>query len=272
MISRVRETITGVADRLPTTTGRLLRQLMESCVSVVVSPLSSFITRTKTGTTASQTIWKSSASVVIRSSCTTARRTCLSSPRRYSQSPGKPGIKTLNYGEGPKKLAEKLGVSVDEAKELIEMYFTPYPKVRQHITHIHKQARTGIIETILKRPRRFPELISLGEYDWWDLSGNEKMAVSRAERQSVNSEIQGSAADVMRMTMIKSEYDPDLRALGAEMLLQIHDELIFEVPIENVDECIPLIKEDMEHPFPFELAIPLQVDLGCGHSWAAAKA
>ena len=178
----------------------------------------------------------------------------------------------LNYGEGPGLLGEKLGVTKDKAAEYIELYFKPYPKVREHIDYIHKLARTGLIETLLHRPRRLPELLSLGQYAWYDLSRNEKIAVSRAERQSVNSEIQGSAADIARKAMLKCEHDPDLKNLGVEMLLQIHDELIFEVPRENVEECIPYIKENMEHPLGFELDVPLQIDLGVGRSWAESKA
>lgn len=178
----------------------------------------------------------------------------------------------LNYGEGPNKLAGQLGVSKERAKELMELYFQPYPGVRDHINHIHKIARTGLVETILQRPRRLPELKSLGQYKSRELTKGEWVIVSRAERQSVNSEIQGSAADVARMAMLRCEDDPDLRALDVRMLLQIHDELIFEVPAEHVEQAIPIIREDMEHPFDFELDIPLQVDIGSGYSWSHAKA
>lgn len=179
----------------------------------------------------------------------------------------------LNYGEGPAALAEQLGVSIERAKELIEKYFEPYPSVRDHINHIHNQAcSTGLVETVLFRPRRFPELRSLGGYSWRDLSRNERIAVSRGKRQSVNSEIQGSAADLAKKAMLKCEYDPDLKNLGVEMLLQIHDELIFEVPVENVEEAMPRIRENMEHPLDFDLDVPTQVDMGKGYSWSSAKA
>jgi|WetSurSiteA1Bulk_404760.scaffolds.fasta_scaffold01885_2 DNA polymerase I len=178
----------------------------------------------------------------------------------------------LNYGEGARALAAKLRVSVERAKELIELYFKPYPSVQEHIEWTHKQARTGIIETLLGRPRRFPELLHLGDYGYYELTKAERIVVSRADRQATNSEIQGSAADVARMAMLRCENDLDLKDLGVEMLLQIHDELIFEVPEENIKEAIPLIKEDMEHPLNFELDVPLQVDIGTGQSWYAAKA
>lgn len=168
-------------------------------------------------------------------------------------------------------MAAKLGVSRSRAEELIELYFAPYPGVRAHINHVHKVARTGLVETLLGRPRRLPELVALGQYNTKDLTRNEWLIVARAERQSVNSEVQGSAADIAKMAMLKCEADLDLMDLGVEMLLQIHDELIFEVPIENVERAKPLIREDMEHPLDFELDIPLRVDIGVGHSWANAK-
>lgn len=178
----------------------------------------------------------------------------------------------LNYGEGPRALAEQLGVSVEKAKELVERYFEPYPSVKEHIRYIKRLARTGMIETLLGRPRRFPELKSLGQYEWHELSGNERVAVARSERQAGNAEIQGTVADWMRKAMIKCEYDPGMKELGCEMLLQVHDELIFEVPIENADAAIPLVRENMEHPLDFELDVPIQADIGTGFSWSSAKA
>jgi hypothetical protein len=81
-----------------------------------------------------------------------------------------------------------------------------------------------------------------------------------------------SAADIAKMAMIKCEFDPRLRQLGVGMLLQVHDELLFEVPEECVDEAMPIICENMEHPFADELLVPLDVDAGKGYSWSSAKA
>jgi DNA polymerase-1 len=105
----------------------------------------------------------------------------------------------------------------------------------------------------------------------WNMSGSQRGELARAERQSVNSRIQGSAADVARRAMISCEFDSTLANLGVQMLLQIHDELIFEVPEENVEEALPIIKHKMEHPLGFELSVPLDCDGGSGHSWASAK-
>lgn len=219
----------------------------------------------------------SSASIVIKSGFTIVRRTSHSTLQRYSQCPGKLGNLTLNYGEGPQKLAKQLGVSVDRAKELKELYFEPYPKVREFIEGIHNYILDNArVETILGRPRRFHEMVEIGKMldkmTRWKLPGSAKMNLARSERQSVNSVIQGSAADVAKMAMIKCEFDPRLRRLGVEMLLQVHDELLFEVPEECVGEAMEIICDNMEHPFSHDLLVPLAVDGGYGYSWSSAKA
>lgn len=183
----------------------------------------------------------------------------------------------LNYGEGPKKLAKTLGVSVQRAKELMALYFEPYPEVQDFIKSVHAFILDHAkVETILGRPRRFHEMVEIGKMldrrSRWNLPGSAKMNLARAERQSLNSVIQGSAADVAKMAMIKCEFDPRLIKLGVEMLLQIHDELLFEVPVENAEEAMVIICEIMEHPFSEDLLVPLDVDAGMGDAWSAAKA
>jgi DNA polymerase-1 len=178
----------------------------------------------------------------------------------------------LSYGEGPKKLAKKLGISYDEALVKIEDYFRPYPDIRQFINDTHRLIRTDqMVRTVSGRPRRFPAMHTLGGMSKWHMSGAQRGELARAERQSVNSRIQGSAADVARRAMIHCEYDSRLANLGVQMLLQIHDELIFEVPEESVKEATPIIKNIMEHPLPYDLSVPLECDGGSGYSWASAK-
>jgi len=192
--------------------------------------------------------------------------------QRYSQYPRKLGISTLTYGEGPNKLAHSLGISVNDAKVKIEDYFRPYPKVRQFIQDTHRAIREQhMVRTVTSRPRRFPGMETLGGMYRSAMTGRERGELARAERQAVNSRIQGSAADVARRAMISCEFDQTLINLGVQMLLQIHDELIFEVPEESVEEALPIIKHKMEHPLPFDLSVPLNVDGGSGYSWATAK-
>lgn len=179
----------------------------------------------------------------------------------------------LNYGEGAKKLAKGLGKSKDEAKELIQQYFMPYPAVREFIDSTHHYIKHHhMIETILGRPRRFPEMEYLGKLNYWKMRGSEKATRAQCERQSVNSVIQGSAADVAKMAMILCDTDSKMLSLGSELLLQVHDELIFEVPEESVKEVEALAIKHMEHPFGADLLVPLTVDSGYGYSWASAKA
>jgi DNA polymerase-1 len=183
----------------------------------------------------------------------------------------------LNYGEGPQKLGKTLGVSKDRAKELMAQYFKPYPRVQEFIEGVHSFILdNAMVETILGRPRRFHEMHEIGKMldkcSRWHLPGTAKMNLARAERQSVNSVIQGSAADVAKMAMIKCEFDPRLSRLGAQQLLQVHDELLFEVPEETADEVMAIVCENMEHPFGDDLLVPLDVDGGKGYSWSSAKA
>jgi DNA polymerase-1 len=183
----------------------------------------------------------------------------------------------LNYGEGIEKLANTLGVSKDRAKELKEQYFQPYPLVRDFINGVHGFiAEHAMVETILGRPRRFHDMASIGpmmqKTGRWGLPGSAKSLLAQCERQSVNSVIQGSAADVAKMAMIKCEFSPELRSLGAEMLLQVHDELMFEVPEVHAKEAMGIVCNIMEHPFDEDLLVPLDVDGGMGYSWSSAKA
>jgi len=182
----------------------------------------------------------------------------------------------LNYGEGPRALGETLGISIDDAKALIRRYFKPYPNVERFIDGTKNFILDhAMVETLLGRPRRFHELHAIGtmldKMTRWNLPGTAKKNLAQAERQSVNSIIQGSARDVIVMAMLRCEADQRLKDLGVEMLLQIHDELIFEIPEETVDEAAPIIQQHMEHPLGEELLVPLSAEAGRGFSWAAAK-
>lgn len=273
-IKQVKRTIIGVAAYLSATTNVLLEKPMETRVTGVTRQPNSPTIKMGTGVTVSQRTSNVYANDATKSMHTIVLRTFLSSEtlQRYSQYPRKLGINTLSYGEGPKKLAHSLGITVPEAQVKIEDYFRPYPKVRQFIQNTHRDIREcHMVRTVTGRPRRFPTMETLGYMTRWEMNGMQKGELARAERQAVNSRIQGSAADVARRAMILCEFDQQLANLGVQMLLQIHDELIFEVPEESIKEALPIIKHKMEHPFPYDLSVPLDCDGGSGYSWAAAK-
>ena len=167
----------------------------------------------------------------------------------------------LVYGMGVNKLARDLGVSKHEAEKKIETFQAKYPAVA-HFTEeaVAETDEYGYAFTIMGRRRNVPEINS-----------TRRDERQRGERIAVNTPIQGSAADVVKMAQIlcfKARVD---KKYGAEMNLQVHDELMFECPKETVPEAMEEIKEWMEHPFVEDLAVPLAVDIGHGQSWMEAK-
>lgn len=168
----------------------------------------------------------------------------------------------LNYGMKEKKLARSIKKSVEEARKIMDQYMCTYPAVAEfYKAEINRTRETGYAFSVLGRRRYLPEIDGLGkEFETW-----------RAERQAVNVIIQGSAADVAKMAMINC-YEADLEGhYGCRMLLQVHDELVFECPQETVKEAMTEIKDWMEHPFETELAVPLTVSIGRGPDWLRAK-
>ncbi|HJK91684.1 MAG TPA: DNA polymerase I [Polyangiaceae bacterium LLY-WYZ-15_(1-7)] len=176
--------------------------------------------------------------------------------------------KTVNfatiYGQGATALGQSLGLPRKEAKALIERYFEVYAGVRTWLDEqVDEAYQLGYVETILGRRRVVHEL-----------SSNDPTERSYGERIATNTPIQGSAADICKLAML--EIDERLAAAGheARMLLQIHDELLFECPPEEVEAVEGLVRAVMERPLEragLELDVPLVVDIGHGESWAAAK-
>lgn len=175
------------------------------------------------------------------------------------------------YGIGGELLAANLTreskgavvITAEEGKLLIKKWLDIFPSVRAFIANTKAYIeRYGYVQTILGRFRRFGDIKALSRNDR-----------AMAERQAVNAIVQGSAADIAKTVMITAENDPVLRQLGAKMLLQIHDEVIWEAPMdEATDKAMKIrIKEIMEHPFTVELAVPLPVEVGSGFSWSSAK-
>ena len=164
------------------------------------------------------------------------------------------------YGQSPFGLAKQLGIDADEAADFIDAYFDGYPRIEGFLDHVladcHKK---GYVETILGRRRR----ISGVRAD----PGRQK---NLAERTAVNTVIQGSAADLIKQAMVRVFGQIVQKGLETRMLLQIHDELIFEVPSHNLDDLAQLVVDEMVNGVQ-QLSVPLVVDLKAGPNWADAK-
>jgi DNA polymerase-1 len=159
------------------------------------------------------------------------------------------------YGLTGYGLSRDLGIAPDEAQGFIDAYFATYPQVKEYIENQIKQARKdGFVTTILGRRRYLPEI-------------NSKSMMLRqfAERQAVNTPLQGSAADLIKLAMIKIDEDLKKKRMGSRMTLQIHDELLFDVPQHELEELVELAKERMENVL--KLNIPIRVDIKKGENW-----
>ncbi len=159
------------------------------------------------------------------------------------------------YGMSAFRLSGELGISRQKAAEFIENYFSRFSKVTSFMEGIVKGAQqSGKVETILGRRRLVPEINS-----------SSKTVSQGAERIAVNTVIQGSAADIMKKAMLEVVSRMKERKLSSELSLQVHDELIFEVPRDELEEMTSLVKDCMEHAML--LSIPLRVSIESGRSW-----
>jgi DNA polymerase I len=171
--------------------------------------------------------------------------------------------KTINfatiYGIGPFALSKQLGTTVQEAKTFIDNYFERLPGVRAYLDRqIEKAYQDGYVETLIGRRRYIPEVKSKN-YNIRQFG----------ERAATNAPVQGSAADIIKIAMI--DIDRLLREQddGTRMLLQVHDELLFEAPKDRVDPIRALVTDQMEQAF--QLDVPLKVESGTGASWYECK-
>lgn len=170
--------------------------------------------------------------------------------------------KTVNfgiiYGVSAFGLSNQTELSRSESKELIDTYYQTYPQLKVFIDkQIHFARENGYVETILGRRRYLP-----------DINSRNQVVRGAAERNAVNAPIQGSAADIIKIAMINIYNLLKDNKLKTKMLLQVHDELIFDVPKNELDFVKPLIKKTMEAAYQF--AVPLVVDLGVGKNWLEA--
>ena len=170
--------------------------------------------------------------------------------------------KTVNfgivYGISPYGLSQQLGIPPDEAKYYIDTYFARHHGVKDYIDRLIKEAaEKGYVATLLDRKRAIPELKSTN-----------KNLKQLGERLATNTPIQGSAADIIKVSMINIWKRLGKENLEAKMLLQVHDELLFEVPEKEKDTVEQMVREEMESAV--KLRVPLKVDIGIGENWAEA--
>lgn len=162
------------------------------------------------------------------------------------------------YGISAFGLAERMEVSRSEAKELITNYFTTYPKVKEYMNRSVEEARQrGYITTAFGRRRYLPDI-------------NSKNAVVRgyAERNAVNAPIQGTAADIIKIAMVRIDRRFEQEGIRSKMILQVHDELNFSVFPDELEQVKHIVIEEMEHAYT--MSVPLIADCGEGANWLEA--
>lgn len=162
------------------------------------------------------------------------------------------------YGQSAFGLAQQLGIKRGEAKEIIDSYYAQYPKIKEFMNHYVELAKEqGYVETIMKRRRYLKDI-------------NSANAVVRgfAERNAINAPIQGSAADIIKIAMIKVQEAMEKANLKSKMLLQVHDELVFDVHKDEVSVMKELVKEHMEHAVKME--VPMETEMETGANWLDA--
>lgn len=163
------------------------------------------------------------------------------------------------YGISDYGLSQNLGITRKEAGQFIDTYLESFKEVKQFMHDIVQDAkRDGYVTTMLHRRRYVP-----------DVNSRNFNARSFAERTAMNSPIQGSAADIIKLAMVKYAKSEEAQKFNAELLLQIHDELIFDIPENEVEAFIPVIKDIMENAI--DIDVPLKVDAGYGTDWYEVK-
>jgi DNA polymerase-1 len=171
--------------------------------------------------------------------------------------------KTINfatiYGQGPHALSRQLRIEFAEARAFIAAYFDRFQGIRRYLDSMIEFAREhGYVQTIFGRRRYIPELR--------DRNFNVR---AFGERTAANSPIQGSAADLIKIAMIRIDSALREQHLRTKMLLQVHDELVFEAPPDEIEAVTEVVQGQMEHAAV--LSVPLVVDIGVGDNWLQTK-
>lgn len=163
------------------------------------------------------------------------------------------------YGIGDFSLSKDLGITKKEAGNYIEEYLEKYPKVREYMTNIKKEAREkGFVTTLFNRRRYIPEIKS-----------NNFNIRSFGERVALNTPIQGSAADIIKIAMVNVYKELSKRNLKSKLILQVHDELILEVHKEEINQVKKIVEESMKNAA--SLKVPLEIDINLGKNWYETK-
>jgi DNA polymerase-1 len=162
------------------------------------------------------------------------------------------------YGMGPTRLARDLKIPMDEARDFLDRYFREFPGVRDFQREAVAQARReGYVTTLLGRRRAIPEIVS-----------DEPAVRASAENMAKNTPVQGTAADLIKVAMVKIWKRLGKERFRAKMILQVHDELVFEAPEEEIDRLAPLVRGEMEGALALD--VPIVADLGTGRDWLEA--
>ena len=162
------------------------------------------------------------------------------------------------YGVSAFGLSNQTNLTRVESKEIIDNYFKSYPKLKEYMSNQISYAReNGYVETILKRKRYLPEI-------------NSRNAILRssAERNAINTPVQGSAADIIKLAMIKIDSEIEKKSLKSKLILQVHDELVFDVHLPELNIVKEIVSYNMENAI--QIDVPLKVDIGYGDNWLVA--
>jgi DNA polymerase I len=171
--------------------------------------------------------------------------------------------KTVNfaliYGAGAHNLSQQLDIKRAEAKELIDQYFSRYPGLKAYMDRVVKEAREqGFVKTLMGRRRYLRDI-------------NSRNAVMRghAERNAINTPIQGTAADMIKIAMAHIHQEFTRQGIQSKMILQVHDELVFDARKDEMEIIKPIIREKMINALP-GLKVPIEVEMGVGENWLEA--
>ena len=165
----------------------------------------------------------------------------------------------LAYGMEAYGLGQRLNIPTKEAQVILDAYFDGFPAVKEYMVNTVTEARNrGYTETLFGRRRSIPELMS-----------DNRNLRQAGERQAMNAGIQGLAADIFKVALVRLDRSLTERGSASQLVLQVHDEVILEVTDDEVEEMTELVLTEMQGAF--ELRVPLEVNLSFGQTWAAAK-